>query len=203
MNNSLLNQARPPAFCPGCTHERILSGLDKAFQNMNLKGNQIAIVSDIGCSGLSDTFFLTHAFHGLHGRALNYATGIKLASPELNVVVTMGDGGLGIGGAHLLSACRRNLNLTLLIMNNFNFGMTGGQSSCTTFSHAHTESGFLNRLEPPLDVCQVAVSAGRHISAGVLLMIKPLQRRLKRQSALTDLLLLIYGEYARTLYKKK
>jgi len=158
--NSLLNQARPPAFCPGCTHNRILTALDKAFQNMNLKGNQIVIVSDIGCSGLSDTFFLTHAFHGLHGRALNYATGIKLARPELNVVVTMGDGGIGIGGAHLLSACRRNLNLTLLILNNFNFGMTGGQSSATTFSHAHTESGFLNRLEPPMDICQIAVSAG-------------------------------------------
>ena len=119
---SLLNKNRPPIFCPGCSHERIAHALDKAFSNMNLRGDQIVMVSDIGCSGLFDTFFNTHAFHGLHGRALTYAAGLKLSRPELNVVVTMGDGGLGIGGAHLLAACRRNLDLTLLVLNNFNFG---------------------------------------------------------------------------------
>jgi Pyruvate/2-oxoacid:ferredoxin oxidoreductase gamma subunit len=85
---------------------------------------------------------------------------LKLARPELNVVVTMGDGGLGIGGAHLLSACRRNLDITLLILNNFNFGMTGGQFSVTTPPEAQVGSGFLNRLERPMDVCEVACSAG-------------------------------------------
>lgn len=100
-----------------------ICALDECFQNMDLGGDQIALVSDIGCSGLFDTYFHTHAFHGLHGRALTYATGLKLARPELNVVVIMGDGGLGIGGSHLISACRRNLDLTLLILNNFNFGM--------------------------------------------------------------------------------
>jgi pyruvate/2-oxoacid:ferredoxin oxidoreductase beta subunit len=130
--DSLINTSRPPVFCPGCTHERIVHALDKAISLMGLAGNQIAIVSDIGCSGLFDTFFNTHAMHGLHGRALTYATGLKMARPELTVVVTMGDGGLGIGGAHLLAACRRNLNLTLLVLNNFNFGMTGGQCSATT-----------------------------------------------------------------------
>ena len=158
--DSLLNKNRPPVFCPGCAHDRITQALDKGFQLLNLSGHQIAIVSDIGCSGLFDTFFLTHAFHGLHGRALTYAAGIKLARPDLNVVVTMGDGGQGIGGAHLLAASRRNLNLTLLILNNFNFGMTGGQFSATTPSEAHVGSGFLNRLERPLDVCSVARSAG-------------------------------------------
>lgn len=127
---------------------------------MGLQGNQIAMVSDIGCSGLFDTFFNTHALHGLHGRALTYAGGLKLARPDLNVVVTMGDGGLGIGGAHLLSACRRNLDLTLLVLNNFNFGMTGGQFSATTPPEAMLGSGFLNRLERPIDVAQVAVAAG-------------------------------------------
>jgi 2-oxoglutarate ferredoxin oxidoreductase subunit beta len=158
--SSLLNTARPPAFCPGCAHDRIAKVLDKCFGNMGLKGHQIAIVSDIGCGGLFDTFFHTHAFHGLHGRALTYATGLKLAQPELEVVVIMGDGGLGIGGAHLLSACRRNLSLTLIILDNFNFGMTGGQYSSTTPPEAQVGSGFLNSLERPLDVCQVAESAG-------------------------------------------
>ncbi len=158
--SSLLNKSRPPVFCPGCSHERVVNALEKAFQNMCLPGDQIVMVSDIGCSGLFDTFFNTHAFHGLHGRALTYAAGLKLSRPELNVIVTMGDGGLGIGGAHLLAACRRNLDLTLLILNNFNFGMTGGQCSATTPSETQVGSGFLNQLERPLDVCEVASAAG-------------------------------------------
>lgn len=158
--DSFLNKNRPPAFCPGCSHDTVLRGLDKAFQNMSLAGNQIVMVSDIGCSGLFDTFFNTHAMHGLHGRALTYAAGIKLARPELHVVVTMGDGGLGIGGAHLLAACRRNLDITLLILNNFNFGMTGGQSSVTTPTDASVGSGFLNRLEKPMDAGRVLAAAG-------------------------------------------
>ncbi len=157
---SLLNDSRPPVFCPGCSHERITRSLDDAFQKMDLSGGQIVIVSDIGCSGLFDTFFITHAMHGLHGRALTYAAGLKLARPELKVVVTMGDGGQGIGGAHLLAACRRNLDITLLILNNFNFGMTGGQFSATTPMDARVGSAFLNQLERPLDICQVARSAG-------------------------------------------
>jgi len=94
------------------------------------------------------------------GRALTYATGLKMARPGLNVVVTMGDGGQGIGGAHLLAACRRNLDLTLLILNNFNFGMTGGQFSATTPPEAQLGSGFLSALERPLDICKVARCAG-------------------------------------------
>ncbi len=158
--HSLLNKDRPPVFCPGCSHEPLIRAMDRAFCTMGLKGHEVAIVSDIGCSGLVDTFFNTHALHGLHGRALTYATGLKLAKPELNVVVTMGDGGLGIGGAHFLAACRRNLDLTLLVFNNFNFGMTGGQSSVTTPSDAQAGSGFLNKIEIPIDVCKLAAAAG-------------------------------------------
>ena len=158
--DSLLNRERPPVFCPGCAHERVVKALDQALQRLGLAGDQVVIVSDIGCSGLFDTFFNTHAFHGLHGRALTYATGLKLARPDLQVVVTMGDGGLGIGGAHVLSTCRRNIDLTLLVLNNFNYGMTGGQCSSTTPPEARVGSGFLNRLEKPIDICQVAGSAG-------------------------------------------
>ncbi|MBT8341490.1 MAG: 2-oxoglutarate synthase [Desulfatitalea sp.] len=158
--DSLLNPDRPPVFCPGCSHERSLKALDQAFRHMRLARDKIVMVSDIGCSGLFDTFFNTHAFHGLHGRALTYATGIKLSRPDLKVVVTMGDGGLGIGGAHLLAACRRNLDLTLLVLNNFNFGMTGGQYSCTTPADASTPSAFLSQIEKPMDICTVAAAAG-------------------------------------------
>ena len=160
MAPSLMNTRRPPVFCPGRAHDKVIRTLDEAFSRMGLDGHRILIVSDIGCSGLFDTFFHTHAMHGLHGRALTYATGVKMARPDLHVVVTMGDGGQGIGGAHFLAACRRNVDLTLLVLNNFNFGMTGGQFSPTTPTEASIGSGFLNRLERPLDICQVARAAG-------------------------------------------
>lgn len=158
--DSFLNTKRPPVFCPGCTHERITKAVDTALVTLNLPADKTVIVSDIGCSGLFDTFFNVHALHGLHGRALTYAAGLKLADPELNVIVTMGDGGLGIGGAHVLAACRKNLDLTLIVLNNFNFGMTGGQYSVTTPSDAVVGSQFLNQAEIPIDICSVAQSAG-------------------------------------------
>lgn len=157
---TLLNSGRPPLFCPGCSHEKVVHQLDRALVHMELSGEQVVIVSDIGCAGLFDTFFNTHALHGLHGRALTYAVGLKMARPQLTVVVVMGDGGLGIGGAHVLSSCRRNLDINLLVLNNFNYGMTGGQCSATTPIEANTSSHFLNRLEKPLDICRVAVAAG-------------------------------------------
>jgi len=158
--NSYLNKTRPLVYCPGCTHEKITKGLDKAFDHLKLPANKTVIVTDIGCSGLFDTFFNVHALHGIHGRALTYASGLKLANPELNVIVTMGDGGLGIGGAHVLASCRRNLDITLIILNNFNFGMTGGQYSATTPTDAIVGSEFLNHAEIPIDICAVAKSAG-------------------------------------------
>ena len=158
--NSFLNTSRPLVYCPGCTHERITRGLDKTLINMGLTADKTVIVTDIGCSGLFDTFFNVHALHGVHGRALTYAAGLKLADPTLTVIVTMGDGGLGIGGAHVLAACRRNLDLTLIILNNFNFGMTGGQYSSTTPSDAMVGSEFLNQAEMPINICSIAKSAG-------------------------------------------
>ncbi len=158
--NSYLNKNRPLVYCPGCTHDNITKALDKTFVQLNLEADKIVIVTDIGCSGLFDTFFNVHALHGIHGRALTYASGLKLANPDLNVIVTMGDGGLGIGGAHVLASCRRNIDITLIILNNFNFGMTGGQYSFTTPSDAVVGSQFLNRAEIPLDICKIAKSAG-------------------------------------------
>jgi pyruvate/2-oxoacid:ferredoxin oxidoreductase beta subunit/Pyruvate/2-oxoacid:ferredoxin oxidoreductase gamma subunit len=158
--NTVLNSNRPLFFCPGCSHERVVHGVDRAIQSLGLQGHQVAIVSDIGCSGLFDTFFNTHALHGLHGRALTYATGLKMVRPELTVLVIMGDGGLGIGGAHVLASCRRNLDITLLVLNNFNYGMTGGQCSTTTPCSDQTASNFLNKLEVPIDICRVAEAAG-------------------------------------------
>jgi hypothetical protein len=159
-DDTLLNLGRPPIFCPGCSHDKVLRVVDRTLVSMGVTGDRICVVTDIGCSGFFDVFFDTHAMHGVHGRALTYAAGIKLCRPELNVLVTMGDGGVGIGAAHIVSASRRNLDLTLLVMNNFNFGMTGGQASATTPNDATVASGFLNRLERPIDVASLAAASG-------------------------------------------
>ncbi len=153
-------QAGPLPFCPGCGHERILKELDKALVKLQLDPKNIVIVTDIGCIGLSDQYFATNGFHGLHGRSLTYAAGIKLARPQLTVIVLMGDGGCGIGGAHLLNAARRNLDLTLIVANNFNYGMTGGQQSVTTPLGGRTATTPGGNTEGPIDLCATAAAAG-------------------------------------------
>lgn len=156
----MAEDAGPLPFCPGCGHDRLLKELNRALLTLALDPRKVVIVTDIGCIGLSDRYFITNGFHGLHGRALTYATGIKLARPELAVVVLMGDGGCGIGGAHLLSAARRNLDLTLLVANNFNYGMTGGQSSVTTPFGGRTATSPSGNVEGPMDLCATAAAAG-------------------------------------------
>ncbi len=150
----------PYPFCPGCGHHSILDQLSAALNELHIDPTKVVLVSDIGCSGLSDQYFVTSAFHGLHGRSITYATGIKLARPDLKVIVVMGDGGTGIGGAHLLNAARRNIGLTVLVFNNFNFGMTGGQHSTTTPSGAFTSTTPGGNLERPLDICATVAANG-------------------------------------------
>jgi len=150
----------PYPFCPGCGHHAILEQLNAALTSLRVDPAKVVLVSDIGCSGLSDQYFVTSAFHGLHGRSITYATGIKLARPDLTVIVIMGDGGTGIGGAHLLNAARRNIGLTVLVFNNFNFGMTGGQHSTTTPTGAFTSTTPGGNLERPLDICATVAANG-------------------------------------------
>ena len=158
---------RPYPFCPGCGHGPVLDRLNEALVELQTRPEDVVIVSDIGCSGLSDQYFTTSAFHGLHGRSVTYATGIKLANPGLTVIVIMGDGGTGIGGTHLISAARRNIGITVLVMNNMNFGMTGGQHSTTTIEGAVTSTTPGGNLEHPLDVCAtVGVNGAAYVYRG-------------------------------------
>ncbi len=157
----------PYPFCPGCGHGPVLDRVNEAMVKLDLDPAKVVIVSDIGCSGLSDQYFVTSAFHGLHGRSVTYATGIKLANPDLEVVVIMGDGGTGIGGTHLLSAARRNIGVTVIVMNNLNFGMTGGQHSTTTPEGGVTSTTPLGNLEHPLDICAtVGVNGAAYVYRG-------------------------------------
>ena len=154
-------------FCPGCGHGLILNQLNAALVKLGLDPTRVVIVTDIGCQGLGDQYFATHAFHGLHGRSIAYATGIKLADPDLKVIVIMGDGGTGIGGAHLLNAARRNIGLTVLVFNNFNFGMTGGEHSVTTPPGGVTATTRAGNVERPLDLCAtVAVNGAGFVWRG-------------------------------------
>jgi pyruvate/2-oxoacid:ferredoxin oxidoreductase beta subunit len=157
----------PYPFCPGCGHGSVLDTLDTALTTLGRNPADVVIVSDIGCAGLSDQYFTTSAFHGLHGRSITYATGIKLARPELTVVVIMGDGGTGIGGAHLVNAARRNAGVTVIVLNNMNFGMTGGQHSTTTPEGSITSTTPGGNLEHPLDICgTVGVNGAGYVYRG-------------------------------------
>ncbi len=155
----------PYFYCPGCGHGMISDHLNRALVKLQLDPHQLVIVTDIGCSGFADKYFTTNAFHGLHGRSVTYATGIKLANPELKVIVVMGDGGCGIGGHHLINAARRNIGVTVVVFNNFNYGMTGGEHSVTTPPGAVTSSTPFGQLEQPMDICQtVAVNGASFVA---------------------------------------
>jgi len=143
----------PLPFCPGCGHRTIVQTLDQALVSLQWPPQSVVLVTDIGCIGLADSYFRTNAFHGLHGRSITYATGIKLANPDLHVIVLIGDGGCGIGGNHLLNAARRNVGICVLVANNFNFGMTGGEHSVLTPHGAITSTTRGGNPERPLDIC--------------------------------------------------
>ena len=166
--NSYLDETLLPyPFCPGCGHGKILDDLNAALVRLQLDPHQVVIVTDIGCSGLSDKFFVTNALHGLHGRSVTYATGIKLVNPDLTVIVLMGDGGCGIGGHHLINAARRNIGVTVLVFNNLNYGMTGGEHSVTTLPGANTATTRYGHLEHPMDICaSVAVNGASYVARG-------------------------------------
>lgn len=122
-----------PIWCAGCGHFAVLSAITKSLAHLALPREQVALVSGIGCSSRLPAYTHVYGFHGIHGRALPLATGLKTARPDLTVLVTGGDGdGFSIGGNHFIHACRRNLDLTYIVMDNEVYGMTKGQASPTT-----------------------------------------------------------------------
>ena len=150
----------PLPFCPGCGHNVLIKAFDKALIKLQIDPSKVVLVTDIGCIGLTCRHFITSAFHGLHGRSITYACGLKLARPELTVIALKGDGGCGIGGTHLLNVARRNIGITLIIANNLNYGMTGGQHSVTTPTGGITSTTPWGNVEGPMDLCGTAAAAG-------------------------------------------
>ena len=122
-----------PVWCPGCGDYSVLSAITKALAMIGKPPHEVGVVSGIGCSSRIPAYTSCYGFHGVHGRALAAATGLKLARPDLTVLVTGGDGdGYSIGGNHFMHACRRNVDLTYVVMDNHVYGMTKGQPSPTT-----------------------------------------------------------------------
>ena len=151
----------PHVWCPGCGLGILLGSLVRALAQGGYDKNQVVLVSGIGCSGRLPVYVDVGSVHTTHGRALTFATGIKLAKPDMKVIVVMGDGdATAIGGNHLIHAARRNLDLTAIIVNNLNYGMTGGQYSPTTPLGAKASTAPYGHSEPSFDISALTVTAG-------------------------------------------
>jgi len=151
----------PHVWCPGCGIGIVMGALVRAIERTGFTKDEIVLVSGIGCSGRMSTYLDFNTLHTTHGRALSFATGIKLAKPELNIIVVMGDGdATAIGGNHLIHACRRNIDLTALIVNNNIYGMTGGQYSPTTPMEHKASTAQYGSIEKPFDICKLVEACG-------------------------------------------
>lgn len=151
----------PHVWCPGCGNGIVLGALIRAVDRTGFSKDDIVLISGIGCAGRMSVYVDFNTLHTTHGRALTFATGVKLANPRLQVIVVMGDGdATAIGGNHFIHAARRNINLTALIINNQIYGMTGGQYSPTTPMGARTTTSLYGHLEQPFAIAELALAAG-------------------------------------------
>lgn len=167
VNSYLRTEVFPSTFCPGCGHGIILNALIRAIDDLKLDMKKMVFVSGIGCAGwITSPHIKADTMHTTHGRPLAFATGIKLANPELKVVVIAGDGDLAsIGGNHLIHAARRNIDITTICANNSIYGMTGGQASPTTPEGAVTLTTPEGSYYNPFDLCALVRGAGAGYAA--------------------------------------
>jgi len=159
--NWLRTRFFPHIWCPGCGHGIIMHSLLRALVDLKKKKTETVIASGIGCSSRMVGYIDACTVHTTHGRSLAFATGIKFANPELTVVDVMGDGDCtAIGGNHFIHACRRNIDITAIVMNNNIYGMTGGQVSPTTPVGSSATTSPYGAIDPSFDICKLAEGAG-------------------------------------------
>ena len=163
--NPLLQYMRqeklPHFFCPGCGCGQVVNAFLRAAEQLNLDLGAMVGIGGVGCTARIPVYINMDCLHGVHGRTLPWATGIKLVKPDTKVVVFAGDGdALSIGGNHFIHAARRNIDVTFIVVNNFNFAMTGGQVAPMTPDGSVTMTTPYGSSEPPFDMCALAVTAG-------------------------------------------
>jgi 2-oxoglutarate ferredoxin oxidoreductase subunit beta len=157
----LRQERMPHIWCEGCGNGILLNSFLGALDELELDLDKIVVVSGIGCIGRAAGYINVDSFHTTHGRAIAFATGVKLANPDLQVVVISGDGDLfAIGGNHFIHAARRNVDITVICANNFNYGMTGGQYGPTTPLDAWTTTTPYGNIEHPFNLVHLAAASG-------------------------------------------
>ncbi len=155
------NKKFPTIWCSGCGIGVVMGALIRAIDHLGLSNDEVALVSGIGCTARMPVYMDFNTLHTTHGRALAFATGLKIARPDLKVIAIMGDGdALAIGGNHFIHAARRNLGITALVVNNAIYGMTGGQYSPTTPIGKRATTAPYGNIEPPFPICELAIAAG-------------------------------------------
>lgn len=151
----------PHIWCPGCGHGIITGAVVRAIDNLKLDPKKICIVSGIGCSSRAPGYMNFYTLHTTHGRALAFATGIKMANPDLKVIVVTGDGDCAaIGGNHFIHACRRNIDITTIVFDNYIYGMTSGQYSPMTPKNAYATTAPYGNIDRSFDLCKLSQAAG-------------------------------------------
>ena len=151
----------PTLWCWGCGDGVILKAIIRAIDRIGWSMDDVCVVSGIGCSGRMSSYIDCNTVHTTHGRAIAYATGIKLANPGKHVIVVTGDGdGLAIGGNHTIHGCRRNINLNHILVNNFIYGLTNSQTSPTTPRGFWTVTAQYGNVDPSFDAAKLAIAAG-------------------------------------------
>ncbi len=151
----------PHMWCPGCGHGIVLGSLLRAVHELGLDKNEIVMASGIGCSSRISGYVDFHSLHTIHGRALSFATGVKLSKPSLKTIVAMGDGdALAIGGNHFIHAARRNIDITAIVMNNRIYGMTGGQFSPLSGCDKKATTAPYSTIDREFDIMEMAKAAG-------------------------------------------
>jgi 2-oxoglutarate ferredoxin oxidoreductase subunit beta len=151
----------PHFFCPGCGAAQVLNYFLRAADEVKLDFDRLVGIGGVGCTARIPVYLKADCLHGVHGRTLPWATGIKLHNPDLKVVIFSGDGdAAAIGGNHLIQAARRNLDVVMIVVNNLNYGMTGGQVAPTTPEGMNTMTTPYGNVEPRFDLCELAITAG-------------------------------------------
>lgn len=151
----------PTLWCWGCGDGVILKAVVRAIEKMGWDQNDVCVVSGIGCSGRFSSYLDFNTVHTTHGRTVAYATGIKLANPDKHVICVAGDGdALAIGGNHTIHGCRRNIDIHMIVINNFIYGLTNSQTSPTTPQGMWTVSQKAGNIDPTFDACKLAIAAG-------------------------------------------